>query len=604
MTASISDVSGQTFDYVVIGEKTSGLTVAARLSEDPNVTVAVLEAGSANLDDPLIDVPAQFGKQFGNPKYSWEYSTLPQKTANDKVYKWPRGKTLGGSSAINYFMWTKPPTVDIDAWEKLGNSGWSAARFFEYSRKVEKFHPPTDEAVAKANLQVFRPEAHGYDGPLDISFPAASAMEIPFQKALANAGVKVAKDPLNGDPFGVTMVPNSHHPVKRTRTSAATAFYLPNKDRENFKVLPDAHVNRIVIKSSGNNSDVEAEGVEFEHQGQIHIVKASKEVIISAGTLQTPQVLELSGIGDKRILEPFGIKTLVDLPGVGANMQEHSFVSLISELEPSLTNKSLDILRTDPDYAKEQLALFGKGESLFHIGLSSTAFEPLKTMAGEASAQEMIQRQKARVQTQIESGLLSKSLQEQYKLQLEKLENNQSGDCELILIPFGAVPSVVQKGRSCVSITSALNLPFSRGTIHIKSTNPRDQPIVDPHTFEDTFDLDVMTATFKFVRKLSDVEPWKSIITKEVFPGPSVQSDEDIHNYLKEGLVTTYHTAGTASMLPRELDGVVDPKLRVYGTKNIRVVDLSIVPLHIASHTQATAYTIAEIAADMIKGVI
>ncbi|KLO04945.1 GMC oxidoreductase [Schizopora paradoxa] len=601
MSTTINEISGKSFDYIVIGGGTAGLTVAARLSEDPSVTVAVLEAGPANLDDPAINIPAQFGRHFGNPKYDWDFSTVPQKSANNTVYKWARGKTLGGSSAINFLAWSKPPAADIDAWEQLGNPGWNAARYFEYSRKVETFHPPRDETVAEKFKQIVKPGAHGHDGPLETSFPLVTGLELPFQKALSNVGIEESKDPLNGDPFGVAMLPNTHHPDTHTRTYATTAFYLPNKDRKNFYVLTDALVTQVLVKDHGNAAEAEAAGVEFEYDGTRHFVGVNREVILSAGALKSPQILELSGIGDKKVLEPLGIRTIVDLPGVGANLQEHCYSKIILELDAKHKNDSLDNLFTDPEYAKKQLELHGEGKGLFRLGLSGFTFVPLETLIGKKAAQELIQRQKSKIQAQIDAGAISKSLQAQYEVQLERLESGRNGDCEIIEFPGSMVPS---QGRSCVSVISASNLPFSRGTIHIKSTNPLEQPIIDPHTFEDTFDLDVLTVALKFNRKLSNVEPWKSTVLSELVPGPSVETDAEIHDYIKNTLETTFHTAGTASMLPRELNGVVDPKLRVYGTKNIRVVDLSVVPLHIAAHTQATAYTIGEIAADIIKGKI
>ncbi|KLO08735.1 GMC oxidoreductase [Schizopora paradoxa] len=605
MSATTSEIASKTFDYIVVGGGTAGLVVAARLSEDPNVTVAVLEAGPANLDDPLITIPVHFGKHFGNHKYDWDFSTVPQKSANNAVYKWARGRMLGGSSAINFLAWSKPPAEDMDAWEQLGNPGWNASRYFEYSKKAESFHPPQDETVAKMFKQVVKPDAHGYHGPLVTSFPTlVSGLEIPFQEALSNAGIGKAEDPLNGDPFGIAMTPNTRNPENNTRTYAATAYYLPNKDRKNFHVLTDALVTRIISKSHGDASEVEATGVEFEHDGIKHIVGAVKEVIVSAGALKTPQILELSGIGDKRVLEPLGIETLVDLPGVGANLQEHCFTKMTLELDPKHKYDSLDILTTDPEYGKEQFELHGEGKGFHRLGLSGYTFVPLATLIGPEAALNMIQRQKAKIQAQIDAGKLSKSLQAQYKVQLERLESSRNGDCEIMMFPGAITPSLIKEGRSCTTVQAASNLPFSRGTIHINSTNPHDQPTIDPHTFEDTFDLEALTVAFKFNRKLSNVEPWKSSVVSEILPGPQVESDADIHNYIKKTLETTFHTVGTASMLPRELDGVVDPKLRVYGTKNIRVVDLSIVPLHIAAHTQATAYTIGEIAADIVKGKI
>ncbi|KLO08738.1 GMC oxidoreductase [Schizopora paradoxa] len=602
MVASIDEISEKSFDYVVIGGGTAGLTVAARLSEDPNVTVAVLEAGSANFDDPLINVPAQFGRHFGNPKYDWCLETEPQKSANDQVYKWPRGKTLGGSSAINFFMWMKPPADDIDTWEKLGNPGWNATRYFDYSRKVESFHPPKDEAAAKEQRQFFRPEAHGYNGPLKTSFPnVASSCEKSYHATLSKLGIEAAKSPLGGDPIGSLMAVSTLDPDTHTRTYAATA-YLPKEGRPNLRVLPDALVHRILLEGC-EDTEVVAKGVEFGHGEKLHTVKANREVIVCGGALKSPQILELSGIGDKRILEPLGIKTIVHLPGVGANMQEHNLAITVLELNPAQGHVSLDML-ANPEFTKGQLALRAEGKGMFCSGMQSVAFLPMSSVIGAERAKQMIQSQKEKIRARISAGEIPKSLQEQYKIQLERLESDNNGDCELILFPGSIVPSFIKEGRNCVTMVSAINLPFSRGTIHIKSADPHVQPAIDPNTFEDTFELDVLTETFKFNRKITHTMPWKDVISNEIFPGPDVATDEDIHNYLKKYLETTFHTIGTASMLPRELDGVVDPSLRVYGTKNIRVVDLSVVPLHIAAHTQATAYTIGEIAADIIKGKI
>jgi len=267
------------------------------------------------------------------------------------------------------------------------------------------------------------------------------------------------------------MVPSTLDPVKHTRTYSVTAFYLPNKDKPNFHVVCDALVHRIVV----NDTDLgaEAAGVEYECNGVLHFVKVNKEVIVCAGALKTPQVLELSGIGDSCILNSLGIKTIVDLPGVGQNMQEHSFAVMVMELDPKHKFESLDMLFTDPEFAATQSALRDEGKGIYCLGLSGFTFVPLSTVVGEYAAQKYIERQKAKIWAQIDDGRLPKGLEQKYKIQLEKLESGLNGDCEVMLYPGAMIPTLIKEGRNCVTMLSALNLPFSRGTIHVKSRPER-----------------------------------------------------------------------------------------------------------------------------------
>jgi len=313
-------------------------------------------------------------------------------------------------------------------------------------------------------------------------------------------------------------------------------------------------------------------------------------------------LLELSGIGSRKFLEPLGIPVAVDLPGVGENVQEHCFTNVIFELRPGL--ESLDAL-DDAAYAAEQMKLHPEGKGLYQLTPTSIIFTPLKTCTGSSqAANEMITTLRQRMS--IRANALSPGLKEQYDIQLEKFEAGTYGDCEIGCFPqFYRASGTPEPGRNYVTLVGLLNRPLSRGTIHIASRNPHDQAEMDPHYFEDSFDLEVMRHILRFMRRLGTSTPFSTVLGSEVLPGPNCTSDdsEDAENYIKDTLSTTFHTVGSASMLPRNKNGVVDANLRVYGTTNIRVVDLSVVPLHVSAHTQVTAYAIAEQAADIIKGI-
>ncbi|KAI5117292.1 hypothetical protein M0805_006814 [Coniferiporia weirii] len=592
MSANIDDITGKEFDFVVIG-----LTVAARLAEDPNVTVCVLEAGSVRLDDPLIYTPAEYGKQEQDPRYDWDFLTVPQVNSNGRTFHWPRGKLLGGSSGINFQVWTLPPKEDINNWEKLGNPGWNWDRYLTHVMKAEGFIPPK-ESDAVANRQTYNPAVHGTTGPVRTTLPSPIMQEeVPFQDTLINAGIKVAKDPDGGDPIGSTMLPSTIDANSYTRSYAATAYFVPNAGLPNLKVLCDSLVHRITLKKGGDGQPLlpaEAEGVEFEYNNTVYTVFARKEVVLSAGALKSPQVLELSGIGDSKVLGPLGIRTIIDLPGVGSNMQEHILGSVVFELDPKLKYRTFDTQGNDSSI----------GDDFNRICLSGYTYVPLPSVTSDQVAKNLVAAQRQSVEERIKAGTVSDSLAKQWLIQLDVFEQQTGADVEIIFFGgyFGGAPKeFTEAGRTFVSVVYGANHLFSRGTIHAVSTDPHDQPIIDPHYFDEKLDLDVMTETVKFIRTLRNVAPFKDVLIGEINPGPACTTDVQIKDFIKNDISTICHTASTLSMLPQELDGVVDPNLLVYGTNNIRVIDLSIVPLHISAHCQSTVYSIGEQGAEIIK---
>ncbi|KZP21381.1 GMC oxidoreductase, partial [Athelia psychrophila] len=322
---TIPEVADKAFDYIVIGAGPAGLAAAARLSEDHTVSVALLEAGEPNLSDPNILLSAQFGKTFNDPKVhaTLAFPIVPQKNALNLAPGWNRGKGLGGTSAMNLMAYSRPPKDDIDAFGKLGNEGWNWDDYLKYSKLSECFHPAAPEHAA-LYPHTYKIENHGTSGPLFVSTPHhVHTIDLLFKETCEAKGLRIIEDPYGGDISGMWLSSATMDPKTWTQSSAATTFYEPNARRQNFSVLCEAYVSRILFPDALNNEDITATGVEFIHGGKTHTVNVMKEVVLSAGTIKSPHILELSGIGQPELLNSLGIPVKVELAGVGENMQEH-----------------------------------------------------------------------------------------------------------------------------------------------------------------------------------------------------------------------------------------------------------------------------------------
>ncbi|THH14071.1 hypothetical protein EW146_g6219 [Bondarzewia mesenterica] len=576
MSTSIDQVSGKTFDYIVVGGGTSGLVLAVRLSEDPTVSVLVLEAGAANLDDPAILTPAAFGSHFGKPEYDWAFNTVAQDNCRGTSFHWTRGKGLGGSSAINFFFqFHRPAKSDIDAFEELGNRGWNWDLLKKYYMKW----------------------------PLTVAYPITlSNFEKPYHEALQKLGINRAKEPFSGDTKGTWLTPVSIDPLERVRSYSANKYYQPNASRVNLTVLASAQVTKIILNKNADGT-VTSTGVSFVHDGRMYQTSVAKEVIVSAGAIMSPQILELSGIGDKDVLQKVGIDVVVDLPGVGANVQEHVYAGASYEVRQDTEDEYLtfDCLRNPAELARQR-ELYKEGKGVFGMSVICMTFVPLSSISPDSKSIQMA------LAASMQAGFASKkyppALMKQYKVQLGHI-HDQEPSCEIVLSPrFTSRPKLPEANKKYITIACLINHPFSRGTVHVSSIDPLAHPVIDPRYFDEQYDILSFVELIKFSRRLVQQEPLKSILTgTEVNPGPEVQTDEQIaEDYLKANCTTTYHTVGSCSMLPLQDLGVVDNKLKVYHTTNIRVVDLSIIPLHVGAHLQATAYALGELGADIIKG--
>ncbi|ESK92577.1 gmc oxidoreductase [Moniliophthora roreri MCA 2997] len=414
-------------------------------------------------------------------------------------------------------------------------------------------------------------------------------------------GVPRSLAPCHGDPTGLYVALNTVDPETHTRTYAASAYFEPIATRSNLLVLTTAYVHRIMTENDGSG-EIRATGVEFSYGGEpaVHVARTNREVIVSAGALKSPQILELSGIGRPDVLSKIGVPVKVALDGVGENVQEHQYIGVTYEVKAGASTETYDLLRDEKEAAK-QLELYAKAEGIYMSGITNFVFMSLHDYTSKADA--MYEAEKARVIEGIRNNKYPPGLAEQYEIQLERLRNKRTGP-EMAVVPgFLSAPKPPEPGKQYLTIVAAVNHNFSRGTIHTASSDPLADPEMDPHYFEHDIDRQTFVALIQYIRRVTQTAPLSDFLGVELNPGPECDTDEKLAAWIPQGSGSTYHTAGSLSMLPREKNGVVDTSLKVYGTKNIRVVDLSIVPLHFAAHSQATVYAIAEQAADIIRGV-
>ncbi|KAF9018358.1 alcohol oxidase [Hymenopellis radicata] len=572
----MSDISN-TFDYIFIGGGTAGLPTAARLAElFPTVSILVLEAGKNVASDPKTRIPASYPKNLGNPEVDWAFFSTLQSHAGDRPVYLPSGKSLGGTSNLNLMQVNRANIEEYNTFANFGINGWGWKDLLPYFKKYENLtasRKSQDQAHVTVNSSV-----HGTDGPVDVTYPIeiAPAQDY-FFEAMNELGVPFNPDSSSGNNRGVWTSTCAIDPTTATRVSADTAYLKLNSS--NLHIVTEARVSRILFKTSPKGEAV-ADEVEFIQDGKAVIAKATKEVILSAGAYQTPQILELSGIGDPAILAKYGISSVVDLPTVGTNLQvchhhsnrlEHIYVTTTFELKSSYT--SWDVLR-DPVVAAAELQKYetNKTGKLTTVPFAFAFISPDKLW----NQQEV---------SDIKKKLGSSGSETPFTPKMSDIQQDWLSSVPFLeLLWFaGFMPSNVKAepdaGKSYYSLAACLQHPLSQGTVHIQSANVTENPVIDPQFFAKDLDMDIILDGIKYCRKVAETKALAEI-TSNFSP--------------------VFHPIGTAAMLPKELGGVVDTHLRVYGTVNLRVVDASILPLHFTAHPMATLYAIAEKAAEMI----
>ncbi|CEL58759.1 Glucose oxidase OS=Talaromyces flavus GN=GOX PE=3 SV=1 [Rhizoctonia solani AG-1 IB] len=593
-----ADFSSRDFDYIVIGGGTAGLVVAARLSENPKVSVGVIEAGPYFENDPLINTPALAGRLQGNSTYDWMFSSVPQSHVNNRSLPMPRGKALGGSSAINLMALDRASKIEYDAWEKLGNPKWNWNGLLPYMKAAERFTTidPFRANATDADTDDIFP-SQGTKGPIAASFNTwYSDIVTPYREALANLNIPINYNPDSGNPYGLYNSATAVNRTTGTRSYAANTYFAYNSARPNFFVLTEAQATKIEFSKpkSDKNRKIKATGVSFVHNSTLYIVKAKKEVILSAGAFQTPQLLELSGIGNSSILGQNGIAALVDLPGVGENLQDHLLIPSTYELKPGPT--TLDILRNNATYAADAQAQYAAThDGIYTASTSTLAFINLDYIATPEELSSMI----SKLDHEVDISGATKLQKAQYLIQKDWLKK-KVGSLEIVLTQAYGGTGTPKANTSYASVQMVIQHPFSRGSVHINSSDPLAKPEVDPNYFTKSIDQEILVQALKFGLKVSETEPLASFVIARQDPPPETSSSEAYIDYIKANVRTIFHPIGTAALAPRAIGGVVDPFLKVYGTSNVRVVDASIIPIHMGTHISRTVYGIGERGAAMI----
>jgi choline dehydrogenase len=533
----------ETFDYVIVGAGSAGSVLANRLSEDPNVTVCVLEAGPWDWH-PFIHIPAGFMYTLVNPRVNWLYTSEASEWTGGRRIAAPRGKTLGGSSSINGHIYNRGQRMDFDGWAQRGNRGWGYADVLPYFRRTERRVGDADET--------FR----GRDGNLPIT-------DLEWRDPICDAFIEGAVQmgiPRNGDYNGTLQAGVSY--VQRIiqngrRTSAARGYLHPAMSRKNLTVRTHAHATRIVLEGK------HAVGARYRKGGRDGApmeVRAAKELILSGGTVNSPQLLQVSGIGPAPLLQSLGIEMQHPLPGVGENLRDHYAPRFVARVKGAETinerSHGLKLVGEVLKYAIARKGILSLNPTLVYVFWKSDE----------------------RV--------------DNYDLQLTFTPASYKEGVQSTLDDFPGM-----------TIASWQQRPDSVGYIRARSADPFEHPIIQPNYLVAESDRQVLLAGMKLARRLLASPALSKFYDREEFPGPNAQSDDELLGAAKQRGTTTFHLMGTCRMAPdSDPTAVVDDQLRVRGLSGLRVVDASVMPTMPSANLNASVLMIAEKAADMIRG--
>ena len=531
------------FDYIIVGAGSAGCVLANRLTADGVTTVLILEAGGKDTS-PMIHIPIGYATTLKDPKVNWLYETEVDPTSGNRPHVWPRGKVLGGSSSINGLLYVRGQVADFNQWAQLGCTGWSHDDVLPYFRRAE------------GNERLGNDENHGKDGPLNVSDPRDTHI---ISDAVIKAGVE-AGIPFNNDVNGAEQDGISYFQMtvkNGRRWSLAMAYLRPALTRSNLTLEIHAQAEKVMIE------DKRAVGVRYFQDGKSVEAKARREVILSGGAVNSPQLLELSGIGDPDVLAAAGVPVVQALKGVGTNLQDHYMVSTIFRLKNCISVNELSrgwrLVREVARYATQRKGL---------LTLSAAHIQAyVRTRPGLAGPD---------VQYHILPGSMdADAYVNKGELVLEKLPGLTIAPCQL--------------------------RPESRGTIHIKTGAPLDRPSIRPNYLADPVDQTTIVAGLRWARTLASQPALREWMGEELQPGAALQTDDELLDFARMMGSTLYHPVGTAQM--GRVDDpmtVVDPQLRVKGIDGLRVVDASVMPRLVSGNTNASTVMIAEKASDMI----
>ncbi len=524
------------FDYIVVGGGSAGCALANRLSANKINNVLLIEAGKTS--HPLSRMPVSFAMLIDNPSANWRYRSEPEPGTSNRQIPVPRGKLLGGSSSINGLVYVRGQKLDYDTWAQMGNRGWSYDDVLPYFKKLENYQNDCDDT-------------RGINGPVKISqvkdrnpiykalFKTGERLGIPFNKDYNS-------DEQEGFAYTQTTIYNGE------RMSAKVAYLDPIKSRNNLTVLTNSLVSKVII----NNKT--AEGIEVFRKNKKEVFYANKEVIICGGAINSPQILELSGIGNPNILKKLGIELSHTLIGVGENLRDHIGPRIVYRIkQPGLSYneraRGFNLIKQVSNY-------FFKKDGFLTLP-SAPVLGFLKTKPELASP-----------------------------------------DIQLHFIPYRVV---LENGKRKlgkdpgITCTINQNRPDSQGSIHIKSNDPQKYPEIKFNFLSKSSDCETLIEGFKLIRKLMNSDEVQQFCGEELQPGYKTSSDEEILKFIRDKAETLYHPSGTCKMGNDKL-AVVDNKLKVYGINNLRVADASIMPTLISGNTNGVCMMIGERCADFI----
>ncbi|MSP01299.1 MAG: choline dehydrogenase [Acetobacteraceae bacterium] len=528
-------MENQTFDYIVVGAGSAGSVLANRLSADPKYRVLVLEAGRES--HPWSRIPVGFAKLIENPAANWLYSSEPDESTGQRRIPIPRGKLLGGSSSINGMVFVRGQSQDYDQWAQLGNRGWSYQDVLPVFRDMESYQGDADD------------EFRGRGGPLKVTESNESGpIYDALIKAAAEVGIAYTKDYNGAKQDGIGMTQSTIR--KGRRMSTAFCYLDPARGRPNLTIQANALTECLLLEGK------RCVGVRYNLNGQQHEAHATREVVVSGGSINSPQLLELSGIGQPELLKSVGIEVRHELKGVGENLRDH-----YSPRMKWTVPRSLGMTYNDK----------GRG-----LGLVWEALKYALTNKGLLG----LPAAPIRAYIRTRAGL-------------------DAPDAAISWVPFLADTNFKLAKNSGVTAIMNILRSESTGSIHVSSKSPLTQPAVRFNFMSAQLDRDVTLEAMRITRRIMTAPSMRDIATDEIAPGVNIQSDDELLDWVKRNAETTYHPVGTCKMGSDPM-AVVDDQLRVHGMEALRVADASIMPTLTSGNTNAPSIMIGEKASRMM----